>query len=81
MPFVEITDAGIAMLGARPARCKPQDYTKRPTKVAVHHDLTIELHGTDFSAHTRLSVGEALGLISMLTYVVREVLEAEHGLK
>jgi hypothetical protein len=47
---------------------------EKPVKVSIHHDLSIELHGDNFSVKRVLSVDEALGLIGMLSYVVREQL-------
>ena len=43
-----------------------------PLKVAIRHDLTIELHNDNFSISRKLTIDEALGLIGMLNYVVRE---------
>lgn len=72
-PFVTISDAGIAFFDHRPARDPTKhDYSRRPVKVALHHDLTLELHGEHFSASTQLTLDDALGMISMLGYVLRE---------
>lgn len=78
-PFININDAGVAFLAESPKSPPPgkSDYDKKPVKVAVHHDLTIELHGANFSTSTKLTPDEALGLISMLAYVVREKLYVE----
>lgn len=75
-PFVKITDAGVSFLGQRPGDDQPgkHDYQKKPVRVEVNHDLSIELHGPAFSATTQLTVDEALGIIAMLNYVVREKL-------
>lgn len=51
---------------------QPQPSQKPPVKVAVHHDLSIELHGENFSVRRALTLDEALGLIGMLSYVLRE---------
>lgn len=45
---------------------------KTTAKVSVHHDLSIELHGENFSIRRELTIDEALGLVGMLTYVIRE---------
>jgi len=76
LSFVQISDAGVTLANARPTAHKRRnhDYSRRPIGVALHHDLTIELHGEDFTASTRLSVDDAMGLISMLSYAVREQL-------
>lgn len=72
--FIKITDAGVAFLAQRPEAPKPgqHDYTSKPVKTAIHHDLSIELHGEQFSVKTKLTADEALGLIGMLSYVLRE---------
>lgn len=76
LSFVQISDAGVTLANARPAAHtrRNHDYSRRPIDVGLHHDLTIELHGEDFSASTKLSVEDAMGLISMLSYAVREQL-------
>lgn len=43
-----------------------------PLKVAIRHDLAIELHNDNFSIVRKLTIDEALGLIGMLNYVTRE---------
>ena len=76
LSFVQITDSGVSLANATPAfhSQRNYDYTRRPVAVAVHHDLKLEIHGKDFTASTKLSVDDALGLITMLSYVVREQL-------
>lgn len=73
-PFTTINDHGVTFTGHRPVAHDPHkhDYSRRPVKVAIHRDLTLELHGANFTASTKLSVDDALGLVSMLAYVVRE---------
>lgn len=73
-PFIHISDAGVNIAHAQPA-CyarRKHDYMRRPVNVALHHDLTLEIHGEHFSTSTKLSVDDAMGLISMLSYAVRE---------
>lgn len=43
-----------------------------PLKISIRHDLSIELHNDNFSIVRKLTVDEALGLIGMLSYVIRE---------
>ena len=43
-----------------------------PLQVAVRHDLSIELHNDHLSVSKKLTVDEALGLIGLLNYTVRE---------
>lgn len=50
----------------------PQSTNAPTAKVAVHHDLSIELHGENFSLIRKLTIDEALGLIGLLSFVVRE---------
>ena len=45
---------------------------RSPLKVAIRHDLSIELHSDDFSIVRKLTIDEAMGLIGMLNYVTRE---------
>ena len=73
-PFTTINDNGVTFTGHRPVALDPikHDYSRRPIKVAVHRDLTLELHGANFTVTTKLSVDDALGLIGILTYAVRE---------
>jgi hypothetical protein len=73
-PFTTITDNGMTFTGQRPVAHDPHkhDYSRRPAKVAIHHDLTLEIHGEHFSTSTRLTVDDAMGLIMMLGYIVRE---------
>lgn len=73
-PFVEISDSGVSIAHSQPARyaSRKHDYKRRPVNVALHHDLTLEIHGEHFSTSTKLSVDDAMGLISMLSYAVRE---------
>jgi hypothetical protein len=82
-PFLNINDQGAAILAQRPGELHPgkHNYRDKPVKVAVHHDLTIELHGDHFSASTKLSPGDALGLITMLSYAMRDHLEVDRGVK
>lgn len=54
---------------AMPNTSNPQN---SPVQVAIRHNLSIELHGDNFSIVKKLTIDEALGLIGMLTYVTRE---------
>lgn len=84
-PFIQITDAGAVVATTRPTAPDPgkHDYRRRPVKVALHHNLTLEIHGEHFTTSTKLSVDDAMGLISMLSYAVREHLvvqpASDHG--
>lgn len=80
-PFIHIADAGVSIAHAQPASYarRKHDYKRRPVNVALHHDLTLEIHGEHFSTSTKLSIDDAMGLISMLSYAVREHLAQNHG--
>ena len=73
-PFTTINDNGLSFTGSRPVAHDPHkhDYSRRPVKVSLHHDLTLEIHGEHFTTSTKLTVDDALGLIGILSYVVRE---------
>lgn len=81
--FISITDKGVALLHQQPPRlCSPgKTAPAKPVTVAVHHDMTLELHGQGFSASTKLSPGDVLGLISMLGYLLRDHLEVDRGVR
>jgi len=81
--FVSITDAGTDFLAQRPEAYQPgkHDYNTKPVRVAVRHDLSLELHGEHFSVSAKLSADDALGIIGMLTYVLREQLASSRKLQ
>ncbi len=72
LPFIHITPDGVAFLQESPARPRPEVYKPAEVKVSIHHDLTIELHGENFSVKRPLSIADALGLISLLGWQVQE---------
>lgn len=74
--YTSINDSGVTFTGQRPVALDPHkhDYSHRPVKVSLHHDLTLEIHGEHFTASTRLTVDDAMGLIGILSYAVREQL-------
>ena len=74
-PFININDHGVALLSAAPIELTPCG----PITVSVHHDRTIELHGTGFSASTRLDRETALALIAKLAFILREPVPATEG--
>lgn len=73
-PFITITDAGVQIAASRPTNrpAAGDAYARRPVKVGVHHNLTLEIHCENFSTSTKLSVDDALGLVNRLAYAVRE---------
>lgn len=56
----------------RPLMTNHQHTSQKPVEVAVRHDLSIELYGDGFSVKRKLTIDEALGLMGLLSYVVRE---------
>jgi hypothetical protein len=73
-PYITIKDSVIEF-SEHPAEGSDRGarkYQHRPVQVALHRDLTLEVHGEDFSVSTKLSVDDALGLITILGYAVRE---------
>lgn len=79
--MITIDPNGVVIIDRNRPRADGRDYSKQPVQVAVRHDLTLELHGERFSASTRLTAGQALGLMSMLAYLLREELEFNGGVK
>ncbi len=65
-----ITTDGVVVQDAL-AKERP-GYDAKPVRIAVHHDLTVQLHGARFTAAAKLSPDEALGLIMLLSHAVRE---------
>lgn len=51
-------------------------YKQKPVKVALHRDLTLQLHGANFSACAKLTASDALGLACLLVHLARERLPA-----
>lgn len=83
LPFIQITPDGVAFLQAPPAEqlhpgnvCKPGEI-----KVSIHPDLTLELHGENFSIKRPLSVADALGCISLLGWQVQQNVCYKRGIK
>ena len=50
-----------------------RDYTKKPVQISPRRDpLGIEIHGKNFSTVINLTNDDALGIIFMLAYGIRE---------
>lgn len=79
--FISISDKGVSLLNDEPPRLSGavKKEPAKPVTVAIHRDMTLELHGKGFSVSTKLSPGDVLGLISMLGYLLRDHLEADRG--
>mgnify|MGYP006913203491 CR=1 FL=1 len=67
-PFVEISDSGVNIAHSQPARhvSRKHDYKRRPVNVALHHNLTLEIHGEHFSTSTKLN-GRANTMVAVCT--------------
>jgi hypothetical protein len=70
--MITILPDGRVIIDHKRAPAAGRDYSRKPVQVAVRQDLSIEIHGANFSATADLSPGDALGLISMLAYSLRE---------
>jgi hypothetical protein len=79
--LVTIGANGVVVVDHTPAGRPDRGYAKNAVQLAVRHDLSIELHGKNFSATKKLTTGEALGLISTLAYLLREDLEFARGVQ
>lgn len=79
--LVTIGADGVVVIDHAPAERPDRGYEKNPQQIAVRHDLSIELHGKNFSVTKKLTTGEALGLISTLAYLLREDLEFVRGVQ
>ena len=77
-PFITIDTQGRATLTAEAPhqanRGPASAYGKKPVQVKLHHDLTLEMHGEHFKAACALDVDDALALIGMLSYLLRDKL-------
>lgn len=74
-----ITPDGVVVVDHAAQPSADPKYADKPVHIAVHHDLTLQLHGSHFNASVRLSADEALGLLNILAYVVREHLATKRG--
>ena len=76
-PYFKISANGtVNVLPAPPPRtgCK-FDYSKKPVQVSIRQSpLGLEIHGENFSTSITLDTDDALSVILMLTYGVRELL-------
>lgn len=72
-PYFKIRPDGTVNVIPEPPNTVNFDYTKKPVQFAIRRDpLGIEIHGKNFSAVIDLTVDDALSVILMLTYAVRE---------
>lgn len=72
-PYFQIRpDGAVSVLSGPPSTAKI-DYSKNPVQFAIRsYPLRLELHGENFSTVANLTTDDALSIILMLTYAVRE---------
>lgn len=73
-PYFKIRPDGTVTVQAPPNYQPGQgDYSKEPVKVAIQRDpFGLEIHGGNFSCVANLTKIDALGIILMLAYWLRE---------
>lgn len=72
-PFLQIDDAGASILHQPPLGIEHTSIQPgQPLRVSVFHDLTIELRGPTSVTRTRLTPGDAAGLIGLLSFHLRD---------
>lgn len=74
-PYFKIDpDGAVKVLTGPPPKAAQIDYKKKPVQFAIRRDpLALEIHGENFSTTMDLNMDDALSIILMLTYAVREV--------
>jgi hypothetical protein len=70
-PHYTCDATGVTIRHAAPPPEHPRYYGKQPVQFTMHHDCTLEMHGEHFSAKMQLTNDSALGLASMLLFLVR----------
>jgi len=83
-PFFSAGANGVKVISTPPREPgrRPIDYQARPVQVAMHRDLTLEIHGETFSAKAQLSLDQAMGLAMMILFACRDhhaVVQAHRG--
>jgi len=72
-PYFKIGPDGTVNLQQRPKLLPGQDYSKKPVQFAIRRDpFGLEIHGENFSAVATLTKADALGLMMMMAYWLRE---------
>lgn len=70
-PHYTCDATGVTIRHTAPPTEHPRYYGHQPVQFTVRHDRTLELHGEHFSATMPLTIDAALGLASMLMFLVR----------
>ena len=78
-PYISIDTQGQATLTAEAPHQDERGryatgYGKKPVQLKLHHDLTLEMHGEHFKTACALDADDALALIGMLSYLLRDKL-------
>lgn len=64
---------GVVVHDTRPQRATAcGSYAERPVQFSVHRDLRLQLHGARFVVTMQLTDEDALSLISLLSFTLRE---------
>ena len=72
-PYFKTRPDGTVNVIPAPPSIAEIDYSKKPIQFAVRREpLGLEIHGENFSTAISLSTDDALSIILMLTYAVRE---------
>jgi hypothetical protein len=72
-PYFKIGADGTVNVQPPPKLQPGQDYSKKPVQVAIRREpLCLEIHGANFSTLIHLTKVDALGLMMMLAYALRE---------
>ena len=77
-PFIKITSEGIQFLN-EPPKEHPKFFDD-PTKIisGVQKDTTLVVYGKNFVVEHELTIDDALGLIAVIGYQLREKLYVPH---
>ena len=70
-PYFKILPDGTVSVIPTPTKAAQVDYTKTPVQFSVRRDLTVEIHGENFSATIALDTNGALDIVSMLAFGMR----------
>ena len=71
--FKTCPDGTVTILPSAPSTTHQRDYTKNPVQFSPRSaPLGVEIHGNNFSTVINLSNEDALGIIFMLAYGMRE---------
>jgi len=82
--YIDIDSRGRATIAptAPPTAPRPcLSYSAKPVQLALRHGLMLEMHGRQFRAAAALDLEDALSLISMLSYLIRDQIRAETNIR